>query len=290
MNSSMAAAGIAGPGVTVVIPAWGDYVGVTISAALASVHSQTGVDVNVIVVNNGDPPDSFANLGPVEVITTTSRLSTGEARNLGVAAASGRYVFCMDADDELLPGALVALVQEAERHPDAVAVAGTLVGSAGVPIGWPYSWVYPLQDRPRAMMVAETVISLFPLNACLMRTSVWVKTPGYGRRDEAAEDWPLGVSILLRGSVRMTRVETIRYVSRPGGRWQEQSRWRSELLHRRIVRGRLREDPATPPLLRAALPVLCFLHWVDVAQKPLRRGLRGLVPSRSGREPDPAAG
>lgn len=54
----------------------------------------------------------------------------GGARNPGIEAATGRYIFFLDADDELFPGALAELVEVAEREGSEI-VLGKIEGAGG---------------------------------------------------------------------------------------------------------------------------------------------------------------
>ena len=71
--------------------------------ALASVEAQTAPPAEVIVVDDGsglEGRDLLARLEPeVRVITLPKSLGPGQARNVGVAAATQPYVAFLDADD-----------------------------------------------------------------------------------------------------------------------------------------------------------------------------------------------
>lgn len=78
----------------------------TILATLESIAAQTVSDFEVIIVNDGSK-DATADVlqvrkhgQPLSFITIPNN-GPGNARNQGIARAQGRYLFLMDADDEI---------------------------------------------------------------------------------------------------------------------------------------------------------------------------------------------
>src|ERR1700722_12775140 len=116
------------PTISVVIPVHG--VEAWLDRCLDSVLSQQPAEV--IAVDDASPDrcaDILAARESVRVIRTGSALGTdsavgpGRARELGVKEATGEYVWFVDGDDELAPGALAAVTAELDRlHPDVLIV------------------------------------------------------------------------------------------------------------------------------------------------------------------------
>jgi glycosyltransferase involved in cell wall biosynthesis len=84
-----------------------------------SVLDQTFPDFEIIVVIDGDDPETVAALGKIDDkrlrwISHTQKCGAGVARDTGVKAATGEWVAFLDDDDEWLPTKL-------ERQLDAVA-------------------------------------------------------------------------------------------------------------------------------------------------------------------------
>jgi len=94
--------------------------------AVQSVLDQTGVDFELVVVDDGSTDatnqvlDSFADRRVIAV--RRPRIGRGRALNLAIAQSRGCYIAILDADDICLPGRLAASVAHLERHPDVDAV------------------------------------------------------------------------------------------------------------------------------------------------------------------------
>lgn len=134
-SAARPAAGV--PGVSVVMSAFNDAR--TLPAALASILSQEGVELEFIVVDDGSTDGSAAILD--EAAKTDSRLKVVHKKNEGLtralidgcARASAPWIARQDADDVSQPGRLAALLDLARRHPEAVllASAARCVGPRG---------------------------------------------------------------------------------------------------------------------------------------------------------------
>ncbi len=259
--------------VAVVIPVWDDYVRF-LPEALASVAEQGAVVTQVVVVDNA----SDVALPPLEatVVRSAQRLSTGAARNLGLAAVSAPLVVFLDVDDVLLPGAVAALA--AGLAGDIVAFGlGLVDGDSGRRHRSPRALARRLATRPRAFALANAVWSLLPTQgATIMRTADVRAAGGYADRSQG-EDWALAVSLARRGRVAFGDEPALVY------RWRGdspgQAGTRATLLDSaRAVRERLRDAPA---LTRALVPPLQWLAITVV--RPAWRGLRALRPGRGSR-------
>ena len=115
------------PLVSVVIPVHGveDY----LDRCLDSVFSEPAVPgLEVIAVDDASPDRCGAILAArrdsrLRVITTPVAIGPGPARDLGAKEATGEYVWFVDGDDELAPGALQAVTEALTRlRPDVLIV------------------------------------------------------------------------------------------------------------------------------------------------------------------------
>lgn len=241
------------PKVTAVIPAWGAYTDHRLDEAIASLRAQD-VPMELLVVDNAAAPP--LDRPGVRIVRSERRLALGAARNLGLDAVRTPYVLFWDADDLMQPGALRRLLATLEGDPRLVACAAALTdGVTGDRHHWPRRWPLALSRWPAAFAVANAVSSLFPVIGAVLRTDVarrarFPETPG-------GDDWAMGVSVAFRGRVRVLRSPARvyrRHAASVSASWGT----RDALEHARLVRGRIREDPAVPAAVRRLAPVIAL--------------------------------
>ena len=97
----------------------------TLGETIASIKAQTGVSLDIIIADDHSSPaaravlDALARKEPrIRIIDTTMR-GPSAARNAAAAAATGRILCFLDADDCLRPGALEAYARFFSAAPDA---------------------------------------------------------------------------------------------------------------------------------------------------------------------------
>lgn len=93
--------------VDVVILTWND--GDILDTAVQSAIRSTGVDVRVVVVDNGSDPAARCPEG-VQLVRSESNLGVARGRNLGARHARSEFLCFLDSDAELLPETLAALL------------------------------------------------------------------------------------------------------------------------------------------------------------------------------------
>jgi Glycosyl transferase family 2 len=117
------------PQVSVIIPMYnyGHYLPATVASALA----QDGVDVQVIIVDDGSTDDSAQVAGRladaderVSLIALPANGGPAAAFNRGHGAATGEFIVRLDADDLLTPGSLARSVALFDAFPDVGLVYG----------------------------------------------------------------------------------------------------------------------------------------------------------------------
>ena len=142
--------------------------------AVASVFAQTYGAWELLLVDDGSIDGStaiaqaYAARAPdrVRYLEHPGHANRGmsAARNLGVAAARGRYVAFLDADDAWLPRKLEHQVAVLDAHPTAAMVYG--------PTRWWYSWaglsrdyrrdyVHPLGAKPNVLIDPPQLLTRF---------------------------------------------------------------------------------------------------------------------------------
>jgi len=121
--------------VSIIIPIYN--VAPYIIRCLQSVESQTYHDIECILTDDCGTDDSmtiakeFINnySGSVhfQIVSHRQNLGLSAARNSGIDAAKGDYVFFMDSDDAITPDCIEQLASLAIKHPDADFVQGNTV-------------------------------------------------------------------------------------------------------------------------------------------------------------------
>lgn len=109
------------PKVSVVMPVYN--AAATIVPTLDSALSQDLDDFEILCVNDCSTDDSAAIIADIaardpriRLLDNPQNLGPGGSRNAGIRAARGDYVFFLDADDDLPPGALRRLHEAAVAH------------------------------------------------------------------------------------------------------------------------------------------------------------------------------
>lgn len=165
--------------------------------ALDSLIAQDYDNWEVIVVNNtgyewADGFESPVAGAPFARVVTCDRQHPGAARNLGASFARGRYLFWLDADDYLLPGALTKLVNVAKANPDAIVYGDWLRNDSDPTKEMLYfeSWDFECGDVLRQMR--HSITTLVPRSA----------HEAIGGFDESIigwEDWDYFIALQAQG-------------------------------------------------------------------------------------------
>jgi GT2 family glycosyltransferase len=106
-------------------------------ACVASLQALTGVDCDILVVDNGSTDGSVAHieaaLRGIEVLKTGANLGFGGGCNVGIRhalAAGAEYVWLVNSDATVHPQALATMVRLADKNP-ALGAIGSVVYEAG---------------------------------------------------------------------------------------------------------------------------------------------------------------
>jgi len=194
--------------VAAVIPCFND--GPTLVEAVRSVQAEQRVDELVVVDDGSDDPHTlevFASL-QAEGIPVVHRPNggLGAARMTGVLATSGEYVFCLDADDRLVAGALPQLARALDDDDGLALVWGDyrLFGD--------HSWrqeTAPSLDPWQISYQNDIPASVLIRRSVLISEGGWELRGGY-------EDWDMLMGLAERGR-RGLRVPTVVYEYRQHG-------------------------------------------------------------------------
>jgi glycosyltransferase involved in cell wall biosynthesis len=205
--------GIATHRVAVVIPCYND--GAFLPETLASVRAQEPSEV--VVVDDGST--DRATLGLLDQLSTNglrvvrqANSGVSVARMTGVRATSAPYIFPLDADDLVAPGALTVMADALDANPHMVAAWGDVeifgIGLGRYRIGTPAGldpWL-------------TSYVNDYPL-ASLLRRDALLSVGGW-QLGTAYEDWDLWMALAERGSpgVRIPGVVEI-HREHAGRRW-----------------------------------------------------------------------
>lgn len=117
------------PLVSVVIPVWnaGDNIGKLVN----DLFKQTYAEIEIIAIDDGSTDNSLQVLQGLAKkdarlkVIHQENAGVGAARNRGIDLATGKYLIFIDADDEVLPEFVEALVQPMQEDPEIIL---TIVG------------------------------------------------------------------------------------------------------------------------------------------------------------------
>lgn len=129
----------------------------------------------------------------VKLIVSESNLGFSKGHNLAARAAQGRYLFILNPDTEVLPGALDALVQYAERHPEIGIIGPKILNPDG-------SLQYSCRrfPNPAAALFRNTPLGkLFPNNPY---TRDYLMTD-WDHNSVREVDWVSGAALFIRHEV-----------------------------------------------------------------------------------------
>ena len=197
------------------IPAWDSYAGETLVEAVESAQSQS-VRPDVVVVDNASNVP-IPEMAGVRVVRTSTRVTIGASRNLGLAEVDTPLVVFLDADDLLLEGALDAMLRVADSCPDAVAwVLGIVDGTTGRRHRSPRRIARVLARSPTLFAIVNAGWSVLPTQgATLLRVGLLRELGGYDDSQAGGDDWPLCAAIPFRGRVAFDGFPALMYRRRP---------------------------------------------------------------------------
>ena len=117
------------PTVAIILVSWNTRE--LLRGALQSIRDHAALPVHVVVVDNasgdGSPKMVRAEFPEATVIVNPDNRGFGQANNQAFAASDEPLILLLNSDAELTPGALPALVDTLQRHPEAGAVGARLV-------------------------------------------------------------------------------------------------------------------------------------------------------------------
>ncbi|MET8680230.1 glycosyltransferase family A protein [Streptomyces sp. NPDC004647] len=186
------------PAVSVIIPChnYGRY----LPQALDSVLAQTFCDWELVIVDDGSTDDSAAVAAslvarhPDRRIRLLEQANAGvsAARNTGIAAANGRYILPLDADDVIAPTMLEKTVAVLDGDPDVTIASTDLFAFTEDDLP---PQVMPLPAYSRELLLQRLIM----FYCSLYRREAWVAVGGYNEDMRAGEDWDFWVGCAEHG-------------------------------------------------------------------------------------------
>ena len=184
-----------GPLFSIVIPCYNQAH--FLSEAVASVHAQNFPDLEVIIVNDGSP-DNTSEVArqlmatyPDMVIRVLEQENMGlsEARNSGIREAKAPWILCVDSDDKLAEGFLVAATAAIDETPQISALGGMLREFGARDSDWRYT-----------LFKGSLSFSNSLPASVVFRRSLWEAVGGYDPSNPwGLEDWHFWLKSMVFG-------------------------------------------------------------------------------------------
>lgn len=185
-----------------------------IEAALASALAQTGVTLEVVVIDDGSRDDTAARVAAMAQRDPRVRMrrnpvagGASAARNAGLAVARGDWIAILDADDLILPERSERLLALAERTGCALVADNVLRFLDAQPdVAWP---LLPPADAPmivdlvqylRRNRLTDGDANLGYLKPMFRRSFVEAHGIRYVERLRIGEDFNIGLRCLAAGT------------------------------------------------------------------------------------------
>jgi glycosyltransferase involved in cell wall biosynthesis len=186
---------------SVIIPTIGRA---SLTRAVNSVLNQAfpADQLEVIVVNDSGQPlaETVWQVSDRVQVIITNRRERSVARNSGAAVARGRYIWFLDDDDWILPGALEAFARLAEQAPGAVWLSGSIqvVDEQG-------SCLAEVNAGLAGNCLAQIMGGAWaPIQASLIATNSFFEEGGYDPSITGTEDQDICRRLAMRGDFANT--------------------------------------------------------------------------------------
>ena len=179
--------------VSVVIPAYNAerFIGATLDSVLA----QRGVDMEIVVVDDGSVDRTCAivsSYGPPVTLVTGPRRGVSAARNCGISVSTGSYVAFMDHDDQWEPDKVARQTQILDEDPR----VSLVFTQARVEQDGRLVEYFPNVADPERLLAAayENLVhwNYIPMSSVMTRRASLPASPGpFDSRFRYSEDWDL---------------------------------------------------------------------------------------------------
>jgi glycosyltransferase involved in cell wall biosynthesis len=242
--------------------------------ALGSVREQLGVNIEIVVVDDGstdgtqDALEEIAKGEPgFKYVRHEIPLGGGGARNAGVSLARGNYIAFLDDDDQWLAGKLKRQLAAFNEHPEVLAIScGFIIDSSRNE-----KVIHPHLPNNRQELLRANILG--GASVCLVRKSAFQQIGGFDTKLRSGQDWDLWLKLHAMGPIYLCDDALVRYFQHHDGSITDNP-WGRYLGRRRIhLRYRLEMSPLTR---RYSLCELSFYRWVVFQASSLKR-IKGLI-------------
>lgn len=204
------------PIVSVIIPVYkGEkYLGETIR----SVMEQSDSRWEIIAVNDGSPDNSLQvlesfqpQLGDRIRIISVKNGGVSRARNIGAAAAAGKYLAFVDQDDLFAPEKLEDQIHILESDPDLVLcyTNESVINDQGKTL---HENILSLSSRNRGNIFEELLFDNFiPISSVVMPKAVFESIGGFNPYYTLAEDYDLLLKVADTGEIDFINKPLLKY-------------------------------------------------------------------------------
>lgn len=217
------------PQVSVIIPAYN--ASAYVAQAVQSALGQRGVDLEVIVIDDGstdDTPKVLATFGESIRVVRQSNAGHVKARNHAAQLARGEWLAFLDADDEWLPDKLAKQLQLAEEDTALIYTGRQNFGDCGR-IASLQSVEELLEGDVFDMLLLGNFLTV---SSVIIRKTWFEQLEGFNAEPYGCEDWDLWLRCAARGGrIRVCREPLTRY------RWHTTS---MSFNHDRMCYGRFK--------------------------------------------------
>jgi glycosyltransferase involved in cell wall biosynthesis len=200
------------PEISVVIPTHNRAA--LLMRTLAGALAQTGVDLELIVVDDGSSdgtPERLAALAEprLEVVRHDGARGVAHARNSGLARARGEWVGFLDDDDVWAPWKLRDQLDAAAREGAAIAYASAAIVDSG------YRMI-DIHRAPPADEMPEQILrrQMIPggCSNLIVRTEIARAAGGFDPELSMLADWDMWIRLMLRGKAAHSDELSVGYV------------------------------------------------------------------------------
>lgn len=218
------------PKVSVIVPCY-DYARF-LPEAVESICAQTLEELEIVIVDDGSPDDTaevaerLIAAHPERDMRLLRQENTGlpGARNSGIAATTGEYVCCLDADDRMSPTYLEELVRVLDARPDVSIVYGDRTNFGAVE-NEELHHEYDFERLKRANILNV---------AALYRRTAWEQVGGFHPMT-SYEDWDFWIGCGERGHFGLRVPQAIWHYRVREGSMYDGAKARDQQLKAQIV-------------------------------------------------------